>query len=161
MHKLIILGVGNLLLSDEGAGIHAVEKLRQKVKHESIKIIDGATLGLDLFGLFDDAQKIWIVDCVKGGGEPGSVYKFGLESLKKKFSDLKLSMHDFNIVDVIELAKALGKKIPEITFYGIEPKTFEWGDKPSLEVESGIEKIVQMIIEDLKSEFGEKVVSEG
>ncbi|MCX7831913.1 MAG: hydrogenase maturation protease [Actinobacteria bacterium] len=160
MHKLIILGVGNLLLSDEGAGIHTVEILKQKVRHKSIEIIDGATLGLDLFGLFDDAQKIWIVDCVKGGGEPGSVYKFGLESVKKKIPDLKLSMHDFNIIDVIELAKALGKDIPEITFYGIEPKTLEWGDKPSAEVRSGIEKAVQMIIDDLKSEFGEEVILE-
>lgn len=161
MSKLTILGVGNILLSDEGAGVYAVQKLQSKISHPDIKIIDGGTLGLDLIGIFEETERLFIIDCVKGGGEPGTIYKFGLESLKTGLSELKFSLHDFNLTDVIMLAQGIGVKIPEITFYGVEPESFEWGDKLTPKVAVGVEKLIEMIVEDLKAEFGEEILKKG
>jgi hydrogenase maturation protease len=155
--KLIILGVGNLLLRDEGAGIHAVNKLKEIICHPEIEIIDGGTLGLDLLGLLEDAERIWIIDCVRGGEKPGSVYKFGLDEVKKRTEGVKMSLHDFNLVDVLDLAQAIGKKLPEITFYGVEPESFELGLEPTAAVKSGIEKLVVMIVNDLQKYFGKEI----
>ncbi len=157
MAKLTILGVGNLLLSDEGAGIRAVEKL-QKIesisKNPNIKIIDGGTLGLDLLPIFEESEKLIIIDCVRGGEEPGTIYTMKLEDIKLKGRDLKLSMHDFTLVDVINLAKALGKKLPDITIYGIEPESFEMGMELTEKVAEAVDKVVEEIKTVVEKEFG-------
>lgn len=159
--RVIVLGVGNVLLSDEGAGVHAVQKLKERISHPEIEIIDGGTLGLDLLPYFERAEKLVIIDCARGGGKPGSIYRFGIESLKRERHSLKLSLHDFNLVDVINLAEALNVKLPEMVFYGIEPKSFDVGEKPTYEVEQAIEKVVQMIQEELIRDFGEEIVRKG
>jgi len=147
-----------LLLTDEGAGIHAVNLLKEMISHPDIEIIDGATLGLDLIGFFDQAERIFIVDCVRGGGQPGDIYRFALDEVKKTRSGLKFSLHDFNLVDVLELARAIGKEIPEIRFYGVEPASFEWGLELTPAVRKGIKKLVRMIVDDLRAEFGDDIL---
>ncbi len=157
MAKLTILGVGNLLLSDEGAGIRAVEKLQEIKsisKNPNIKIIDGGTLGLDLLPIFEESEKLIIIDCVRGGEEPGTIYTMKLEDIKLKGRDLKLSMHDFTLVDVINLAKALGKKLPDITIYGIEPESFEMGMELTEKVAEAVDKVVEEIKTVVEKEFG-------
>lgn len=161
MPKVIILGVGNLLLSDEGAGVHAVQKLKEKVSHEEIEIIDGGTLGLDLLPYFEQAEKLIIVDCARGGKKPGSIYRFGIESIKRERSSVKLSLHDFNLVDVINLAEALNRRLPEIVFYGIEPKSLDVGETPTEEVKQAIDRVVQMILNELLEHFGEEILKKG
>lgn len=147
-----------MLLTDEGAGIHAVNLLKEMISHPDIEIIDGATLGLDLIGFFDRAERIFIIDCVRGGGQPGEIYKFGLEDVKKGRSGLKFSLHDFNLMDVLELARSIGKEIPEIRFYGVEPASFEWGLEPTPAVRKGIEELVKIIVDDLRAEFGNDIL---
>lgn len=156
--KLTILGVGNILLKDEGAGVHAVQKIEKIISHPDIRIIDGGTLGLDLLPIIEESKKLIIIDCVKGGGKPGTIYRFTPDEIKKSNNELKLSLHDFNLVDVLNLAKALNKEIPEIIIYGIEPESLDWGLEPTEAVSSAIEKVVSEIVNNLRKEYGDEVL---
>lgn len=146
----MILGVGNILLTDEGAGVHAVQKLMKVLKHPNVELIDGGTMGLDLLPVFERCEYLIIIDCVKGGGEPGSIYRFAPEEIKQVPDTLKMSLHDFNLVDVLNLTKALGHKLPEIIIFGIEPKSLDWGLEPTPEVTDAIEKIVDLVKDDVQ-----------
>lgn len=161
MAKIKVLGVGNLLLTDEGAGIHAVEKIRELVESRQVEVIDGGTLGLDLLSVFEEADKVIIIDCARGGDVPGSIYRFGIDNLKRTTRDLKLSMHDFNLVDVINLAEALGKKLPEIIFYGIEPASLDWGTELTPEVKEAVNEVVKLVVKELVDELGEDILKKG
>lgn len=156
MAKIVILGVGNILLSDEGIGVHIVEKLGGEIDNPDIELIDGGTAGLDLLPVLERCEYLLIIDCVKGGEKPGTIYKFGPEEIKVKLDNMKLSLHDFNLVDVLNLARALGKKLPKITIYGVEPKSLDWSLEMSPEVSQTLERLIKIIKDDLK-----KILKEG
>jgi hydrogenase maturation protease len=148
--RTVILGVGNLLLSDEGVGIHAAQRLMEdeELRELGVEVLDGGTLGLDLLPIIESCDRLFIVDCVKGGEEPGTVYRFEPEDIKDVVDGIKMSIHDFNLVDVLNLAKALGKPLPKITIYGVEPESLSW----SLELTPRVEQALVRVIEELKKE---------
>jgi hydrogenase maturation protease len=96
---------------------------------------------------------------VRGGEKPGTIYMFTPDEIKKSNRDLKLSLHDFNLVDVLNLAKALNKKIPEIIIYGIEPESLDWGLEPTETVARAIEQVVSEIVNNLREEYGDEVLT--
>lgn len=156
MEKIVVMGVGNLLLTDEGAGIHAVHKLENLISDKRVRVIDGGTMGLDLLPVIEEADLLYIIDCVKGGEPPGTVYRFGPDEIRQKMGELKLSLHDFNLVDVLNLARALNKHIPEIIIFGIEPASLDWGLEPTPEVARSIDRVVQLVLEELMERLKEE-----
>ena len=75
----MILGVGNLLLRDEGVGVHVAVNLQEFPLPDRMEVIEGGTDGFKLFHLIMEADRLIVVDCVKGGDEPGSIYRFDIE----------------------------------------------------------------------------------
>lgn len=75
--KIAVLGVGNVLLSDEGLGVRVVEEIRKRYSlPEEVLLIDGGTLGIDLLYFLEGVERLLVVDAVLGGLPPGSLYKF-------------------------------------------------------------------------------------
>ncbi len=149
MKKVIVLGVGNLLLKDEGVGVQAVQRLMEEINHPDVEFIDGGTSGLDLLPLFERCRYLLVLDCVRGGDKPGTIYKFGLSEVKEKKANFKMSAHDFDLVDTISMARALQKKLPEIIIYGVEPESIEWGLELTPAVAGILEKLVLLVRKDL------------
>lgn len=149
LKKTVVLGVGNILLKDEGVGVRVIQKLEEEEVPSHVKLVDGATLGLNLLPLFEEAEKVVIVDCVRGGKNPGAVYKFGLEGVKQKVKGVSLSLHDIDLTDVMNLVKALGGNSPQIVILGVEPKEIEWG----MELSPAVQKAIPKVIEEVRKEF--------
>ena len=127
MKRLLVLGVGNLLLTDDGAGIHAVTELagEEEWDQEKVDFLDGATFTQDIFYVFQKYERVLVLDTVKGGREPGTVYRFTEENLRDNYEQ-RLSLHDIDLLDSLKMAELLGNK-PEIMVLGIEPLTIsEW-----------------------------------
>ncbi len=143
------------MLKDEGVGIRAVQQLMEEFSHPEVELIDGGTSGLDLLPLFERCQHLFVIDCVRGGEKPGTVYKFDSTEIRKKEDAYKISAHDFDLVDTIELAKALNKKMPRITIYGVEPASIDWGLELTSAVSRSLKKLVVLVKKDI-----EKVVRE-
>lgn len=120
MKDTVILGIGNILLKDDGVGVYTIRELENEKLPSTIELVDGGTSTLDTLSYFLDYKKVIVVDCLKAGYEPGTIYKINPEDIKNYQSE-NLSIHDVQILDVIKIANMLGK-FPEVIIFGIEPE---------------------------------------
>jgi len=147
-----VLGIGNILLKDEGIGCHVVQAL-EEIPLPGVQIMDGGTCP-DVVHLIPDTDKLIIVDAVKGGGMPGQIYRFHLEDTTLEQKPF-LSLHDMGLVDNLMLSK-LWHNIGETIIIGIEPKEIEWGLELSTELQKKMPQIIGAILVELKNSKGER-----
>jgi hydrogenase maturation protease len=150
--KTIVLGVGNLLLKDEGIGIHVVQELQKRQLPNGVEVVDGATSGMNLLALFPEASRLIIVDCVKGGKEPGTIYKFTPDEVKKREWRLMTSLHDVNLADVLQLAEQMNEMPEEVVIIGVEPKELDYGVELSPELEAKLPQVIEEVFKELGKE---------
>ena len=134
MPRLLVMGVGNILLTDEGAGVRAVQELEKEEWPEGVEFLDGGTFTQDIFFVFKDYDGLVVLDCVKGGREPGTLYVLDESDLRKEDGG-NLSVHDIDLLDSLKMAEMLGKR-PKMRVVGIEPKTLTWNMELTPEVEA-------------------------
>jgi len=151
MEKFVV-GIGNVLLRDEGIGCHVVHAL-EGIPLPDVNIIDGGTCS-DVLQLLEGADKLVIVDAVKGGGTPGQIYRFHLEDITLEQKPF-LSRHDMGLVDNLMLSK-LWHSISETVVIGVEPKEVEWGLELSPELQEKIPQIIDAILAELNNSKGER-----
>jgi len=159
MKQITVLGVGNILMQDEGFGVRVVEQLlRQYHFPEQVQVLDGGTLGMELLRFLIGTDKLIIVDAVSGILPPGSFYQFNHEEVKAYFKE-KVSMHELGIQDVLEVMNVLEKPAKEIRILGVQPLTIDIGlDMTPIiteKVASVVEKVV-MVLKEWQAEVIEK-----
>jgi hydrogenase maturation protease len=147
--KITILGVGNELLSDEGAGIHVIRELQKMDSLPEIEIIEGGTDGFGLLNIITDTDYLIVIDSVKGGGKPGSIYRFGIKDAPACPDLFKTSVHQIGILEVIHLSGLIGKT-PETVVIGIEPKVLSRGMELSPEIKEKIPRIISLVKGEIK-----------
>ena len=144
--KTMILGVGNLLMRDEGIGVHAAANLQEFPLPDHIEVIEGGTDGFRLFNLILGTERLIVVDCVKGGDAPGSIYRFGIDDYDH-FPDIyKTSVHQIGIDEVISLSGTMGTP-PEATFIGVEPGELFMSMELSETIRSRLPKVLEIVLE--------------
>lgn len=146
--KTVILGVGNVLLSDEGVGIHVVQELMKMSFPPAVKVIEGGTSGFGLLNIVMETERLIVIDAVKGGGEPGTMYLFNIKDAPDFPDGYKTSVHEVGILEVVHLAGLIGNK-PETTIIGVEPKSLESGMVLSSEVGAKIPRIIELVLSRL------------
>lgn len=147
--RITVLGIGNLLLQDEGVGIHLVQRLADKVDLPNVKIIDGGTTP-DILSLVDDnIDKLIIVDAAVAGGKPGAIYRFNMEDLDSS-SVPHVSLHELGIVDSLKLMSLLGHRPRAVTIFGIEPEVIDFGLELSPKLEAKMPRIMELVLEEIK-----------
>lgn len=143
--RTAVMGAGNLLMSDDGVGVHVVQVLRtRKGLPGDVKLIDAGTAALDVLPLLDGIDRLIIVDAVKGGGAPGTVYQFSPDDISEEPSR-RLSLHQISLLQALNTDKMLGASLPGIVIVGVEPKTISPGTGLSPEVQAAIEKVVETV----------------
>lgn len=128
MKKLLVLGVGNILMQDEGIGVHAVNEFRQEKelwKNRDVDFIDGGTFTQDIFYLFETYENILVLDIVRANQTPGTIFCLEEDQLRKNKKQM-LSLHDIDLLDSLAMAEMRGHK-PYLRVVGIEPATIDWG----------------------------------
>ncbi len=120
MKHILILGVGNILFTDEGIGVRALEWLQEHcVFPENVTLVDGGTLGMGLMDALLKCDYVYVLDAVLGGGEPGSIYRLTDNDLRKSMS-FHDSLHQTDLVDTLIYCDILGHR-PEGIVFGMEP----------------------------------------
>ena len=147
--KVVILGIGNLLLSDEGVGVHVANQLMEMDLPAEVSVVEGGTDGFRLIDIITEADRLIVVDAVKGGGPPGSIYHFDIDEVRDCPSGFKTSVHQIGILEVINLSGLIGKK-PYTTVIGVEPKSLDMGMELSPEIKDKIPRMIQLILDELK-----------
>ncbi len=143
--KVAVIGIGNILMGDEGVGIAVIEELRRRgIKAD---IYDCGTMGIDILNTISDYDKVIVVDAVRGFGKPGDVVKIRPEELGGK--RVALSMHDVDFVKTLEIA-GMFMDLPEIVVVGIEVERVEMGFELSESVRKAIPKAVEVILREIE-----------
>lgn len=145
--EILILGIGNLLLKDEGVGVHVVNRLRDINLPCNMEVLDGGTLGFDLHLYIEGRKKVIVIDAVMAGEPPGTIYRFTDSDIVAE-AKVSLSAHDIDFTDVLKTAHFLGHK-PEIIFIGIEPKDISEGLELSPEIEKKIPKVIDVVMREI------------
>jgi hydrogenase maturation protease len=149
--KITVLGLGNILLRDEGVGVHAIEELRKAYDFpENVEIIDGGTMGLDLLPFIEDADKLLIVDAVNLKKAPGTIAIIE-DSDIPAFVSTKLSIHQIGLPDVIYALKLMDLTPPRMTLIGIQPESLETGLGMSGAINSNFGQLLNAIIGKLNA----------
>ncbi|WP_456324600.1 NiFeSe hydrogenase maturation protease [Desulfonauticus submarinus] len=141
--RLLVLGIGNILLKDEGVGVFVVKELLKESWPSNVDIIDGGTFTQDLFHLFEQYDHILVLDCVKGGKAPGTIYKLGRDDLLYNETQ-SISLHDIDLLDSLQMVELMGKK-PSLTVLGVEPYELCWHLGLSPELESVFPKFLEVV----------------
>ena len=148
--RISLIGVGNILLQDEGVGVQAVEALRKRFDFpEDVRLIDGGTLGLDLLPFIEGMERILFVDAVDLQKEPGTIAIIEDEDLPS-FLAPKLSLHHVGLSDLLFASSFMGIRPSKITLIGIQPEKVEVGLTLSATVTENFEKFLKTILEKLR-----------
>lgn len=122
--KILILGVGNILFTDEGVGVRAVERLLATYDFsDNVTLMDGGNLGMRLMQPLMECDYCIVLDAVLGGDVPGSIYRLTGDDLRKSLA-FKDSMHQSDLVDTLISCELIGKR-PETVVIGMEPFDFQ------------------------------------
>jgi len=141
--RTVVIGVGNLLMKDEGIGIHIIRALQGIDLPLDVELVDGGT-SPDLIAYAGDGDKIIIIDAAKAGDEPGSIYLFKPEDLATERTILA-SAHELGVAENLKLAELAGNEPRETIIIGIEPKEIDWGTELSPELKKRIPEIIKVV----------------
>jgi hydrogenase maturation protease len=124
---VLVAGIGNIFLADDGFGCEVVRRLAERELPENVEVRDFGIRGLDLaYALMDPYETVVFVDATPRGGEPGTVYL--IEAEVPEEGEVALDTHGMDPVKVIRLARALGAEVPRTLVVGCEPKVVLTGE---------------------------------
>lgn len=148
--RISIIGVGNILLRDEGVGVRAIERLKKGFElPEDVSIIDGGTMGLDLLPFIENSERLLFVDAVDLKKEPGTI---GIIEDKEipAIIKTKISPHQIGLSDLFSVMRLLDKEPECVTVIGIQPESIQTGIELSDRVKQGLEDLINAIIDKLR-----------
>jgi len=146
-----VLGIGNIILSDEGFGVRVVEYLQKNFTlPENIQLIDGGTLGVELTHFITGTQRLLIIDSIDGGAEGGKIFHLRGDEIKKHFAQ-KISAHEVGIQDVLTMLELSNKKIPHVELIGAQPFNLEAGTELTPQMSKLVPLFADKAIEILRS----------
>lgn len=150
--KIIIIGVGNSLFSDEGIGPKAVERLKKIEMPERVKVFDAGVSLQTILRLAEDFDKMIVINAVKGGGTPGTIYRFTLEELEQGRTanlSFQLSLHEMDVPRAIAMERLIAELPKEIVVIGMEPQSLAPGDNLSEAVERNTGQLIDKVLKEI------------
>ena len=147
----LLLGLGNLLRRDEGLGIRALELLEQRYQlPESVQIVDGGTLGLELLSYLEGVARVIVLDATLTEGPPGTLICLRGDEVPA-FLGMHSSPHEIGLPDLLAVARLRGTAPAEIALFGMQPEVIELGWELSPRVAEELYTMVDAVIGELRS----------
>jgi len=143
-----VIGIGNLLLSDDGAGIHAVRFLQDKLP-PGVTLVEGGVYGLDLLPYLEGRDKVIFIDALDAGENPGALFRFTPRDVKPEQSTPAVSVHDLGLYELIGAAQLLDQCPEDIIIIAVQVKSLETGMELSPEVREALPHIHRLVLEEI------------
>jgi hydrogenase maturation protease len=148
--RVLVLGIGNLVMSDDGVGVKVVQQLqREYCFPENVEIMDGGTLGLDLLPKLEGIDHLIVVDAVETGRKPGTCVRLAGEELPVAL-ETKVSPHQMGLKDLLSVAQLLGHSPGDMVLVGVQPGSIEMDTELTPEVEAALQVLVNNVLDELK-----------
>ncbi len=146
-----VVGVGNPLARDEGVGPAAVERLKAEPLPARVVLLDAGTDLMAAMMEFADAGHVILIDAIRAGGAPGTIYRLTLEELegRAKAGASDLSAHGLGVVEAVGLARAAGMRVPPTVVFGVEPGEVAFGEGLSPPVEAALDGLVGAVLTEI------------
>lgn len=142
MGRTLVLGIGNLIMTDDGIGVRVVHELTRRYQFPAeVTVLDGGTLGLDLLPYLEEVARLLIIDAVMVGEPPGTVVRMTGDQIPAVFAT-KLSPHQMGLQDLLAVAELLGHRPADMVLLGVQPEDIELGDGLSPSVAVTLEPII-------------------
>ena len=147
IESVLILGIGNTLLSDEGVGVHIARRLQQIcAEHKQLEILDGGTLSFTLAEPIGRAEGLIVVDAARMQRPPGTIRLFHDQEMDRYLSGNRQSVHEVSLSDLLDITRLTGKLPKRRCLVGVEPHELDWGESLSREVQPAVDKAVVEIV---------------
>ena len=146
--RTVIVGVGTVLLKDEGIGVHVVRALQEMnlaSPNGEVEVVDGGT-SPSAFDTAEGADKLIIVDAARGGGEPGTVYRFAPDEVSSG-PKLLYSLHDLGLLDSLRMMETVADPPRETVIIGVEPAEVDWGLELTPTLRGKLTDLVRLVVE--------------
>jgi hydrogenase maturation protease len=144
--KTLVVGMGNLLYRDEGIGVHVIQAMEKMEIPAHVELLDIGTSTMDLISYLKEVKKLIVIDAMKAGGNPGTIYKCKPEDLMPKNGG-PISLHEIGLLETLNMAKKMHMEINTVVI-GVEPKVFDWGMELTEEVKSKIPAIIEAVLKE-------------
>lgn len=142
----MLIGLGNLILGDEGVGVHVMRQLEAEYAFEPrVELVDGGTSGLDLLPLLKDQRRLLLIDALVSDAPPGTIRVIRNGEIRSALTE-KVSLHHLGIADLLALAELLDYAPPEIVLIGIVPERLEMELALSGRLREGMPEVVETVL---------------
>jgi hydrogenase maturation protease len=149
--SILILGIGNVLLTDEGVGVRAVNELARRYSFsEDVELLDGGTAGIELLRHICNRSHLLIIDAMKCGQPPGTIVRLEGKEVPAAFRT-RISPHQLGLSDLLAAAILTGEMPRELVLFGVEPECLDPGLDLSTDVEAGLDRLLQAVCDELRA----------
>ncbi|MGB2807133.1 MAG: HyaD/HybD family hydrogenase maturation endopeptidase [Sedimentisphaerales bacterium] len=145
---ILILGIGNILLRDEGVGVRVIEQMQKIPLPDDVELVDGGTAGADLLDVLAERKKVIVIDAVQADCEPGIVLRFSADDLTRPNGN-GMSLHELGLGEALTMTKQLGCEPKEVVVFGIKPMDISCGLELSEEISSSVLKVVDLVLAEI------------
>ena len=146
---ILVLGIGNLVMTDDGVGVRVVHALEERYRFPAeVTLLDGGTLGLDLLPKLEGVDRLVVLDAVETGQEPGTVVRLAGDEIPLAMAT-KLSPHQMGLKDLLSVAALLGCAPGEMVLWGVQPASVELGTELTPPVAARLDLLVSRVLEEL------------
>ncbi len=157
--RVLVVGVGNILLKDEGVGVHVVNRLLELSLPGDVEVIDGGTAGLDILLLHEGVDKLVVIDAMRTGKKPGTIYKGRFKAGESEelawifgqSAKSKISLHQVGLIDALAAAEKMNRAPKEIVIIGVEPGQWDYGLELTGLVARSVPEIVKKVLEETEN----------
>jgi hydrogenase maturation protease len=145
---VLVVGVGNLIMRDDGFGVHLVRLLAEENLPGDVELFDGGTLGPEMLPWLEGREKIIFIDAVDAGMEPATLFRFAPHDIRYQMEE-KTSIHQIGLIDTLSMAELMGTAPDEVVIIGVQPKVVDWGEDLSPELEKVLPKVMNLVKKEI------------
>jgi len=146
---VLILGIGNILLRDEGIGVRVIEQMRKRQLPDNVELVDGGTAGADLLDTLAEREKVIVIDAVQTNHAPGTVLRLNVDDLVKP-DGIGTSLHELGLCEALAMTKQLGCAPGNVIVFGIKPEKIESGLELSETILQSMPKVIELVLKEIK-----------
>jgi hydrogenase maturation protease len=151
MLRTLILGVGNILLQDEGIGVRVVEHLKEHYTFpEEVQVLDGGTMGLDLLFYLEGIDRLLVIDAVDARRAPGTIVRL-VDGEIPALLGRRLSPHQIGLADLLSVAELRDLTPQHVVLIGVQPDSLETGLELSPTISGQMPSIVDMVLKEVRN----------
>ena len=148
--SVLVLGIGNLIMTDDGIGVRVVQQLAKRYRiPQGIELLEGGTMGLNLLPELEGVERLLVVDALETGEAPGSLLRLEGDEIPLAF-ETKFSPHELGLKDLLTVAALMGEAPDEVVLWGIQPERLDLGEELSPSVAARLDDLTDRVADELR-----------